>query len=511
MVNLINAVNFFGKIIEWDSKKTAIWLIVIQAVIAVIAITLIIYLILHKWSKSQTTETVVVAAAAAQPTPQPEVIYVPEPKTEAERELTGISLDLGVVQREFTVGDKFGCDGLVINAEYNVSPTQETLVDYTLIEEETYERLTKKDKAHGVYVIKPTLYIVGKKVVTVKYGGQTAAYTISVNERDEDPYAYEEVEPIAAPVYDEKTRELLSISLNTDNVKKDYFVGDSLDHEGLVVLAHYNVEPLEEEVADYAVLPPDMGKKGKPTVTITYQGKTVGYQITVTPAPEEPKEEPQVVEQQPTVIVQRADPIILEEESISSKLRYDKSFTARLIQSEDEIKYLYTDLKNELISFKNVHARISWKRETFKCHKDVVAKFAYRGKQLCIFLPLNPNDYMDDNNHPVEDASDMSCYEDTPLMIRLKSKRRVKFARQLINTVMEKFGIPRVEHESVDFYLPYEGILELINKGLIKREIKSPEDEKIFDENAQANTEAKEDDTFALTEVAPGIYVTKKD
>ena len=511
MVNLLNAVNFFGQIIDWNSRTTAIWLIVIQAIIAVIAITLIVYLILHRWSKSHSQE--VVAMAVAQPTTQTEVIYVPEPKHEEERELTGISLDLGVVQREFTAGDKFSCDGLIINAEYNVSPLTESLVDYTLIEEETYERLTKKDKAHGVYVIKPSLYIVGKKVVTVKYGGQTAAYTISVNEPE--VVAEEKPEPIVQviePIVD-KTRELMYISLNTDNVQKEYTVGDSLDHDGLVVLAHFNIEPLDEEVSDYAVLPPDMSKKGKPTVTITYQGKTVGYQIVVNPAPEEPaKEEPQeVVVEQPTVIVQRADPIILEEESISSKLRYDKSFTARLIQSEDEIKYLYTDLKNELISFKSVHARISWKRETFKCHKDVVAKFAYRGKQLCIFLPLNPADYMDDNNHPVEDASDMSCYEDTPLMIRLKSKRRVKFAKQLINTVMEKFGIPRVEHESIDFYLPYEGILELINKGLIKREIKSPDDEKIFDENAQAASNATEDDTFGLTEVAPGIYVTKKD
>ena len=509
MVNLLNAVNFFGQIIDWNSRKTAIWLIVIQAIIAVIAISLIVYLILHRWSKNQATE--VVAMTAAQPVAQPEVIYVSEPVVEEERELTGISLDLGVVQREFTVGDSFSCDGLIVNAEYNVSPTLETLVDYTLVEEETYERLTKKDKAQGVYVIKPTLYIVGKKVVTVKYGGQTAAYTISVNESE--VVVEKEPEPIIQVVetVEEKTRELMYVSLNTDNVQKEYTVGDSLDHDGLVVLAHFNVEPLEEEVFDYAVLPPDMSKKGKPTVTVTYQGKTVGYQIVINPA-EESAEEPEVVVEQPTVIVQRADPIILEEESVSSKLRYDKSFTARMIQSEDEIKYLYTDLKNDLISYKNVHARISWKRETFKCHKDVVAKFAYRGKQLCIFLPLNPNHYMDDNNHPVEDASDMSCYEDTPLMIRLKSKRRVKFAKQLIETVMEKYGIPRVEHESIDFYLPYEGILELINKGLIKREIKTPEDEKIFEgPNAQADTEPKEDDTFALTEVAPGIYVTKKD
>ena len=34
-----------------------------------------------------------------------------------------------------------------------------------------------------------------------------------------------------------------------------------------------------------------------------------------------------------------------------------------------------------------------------------------------------------------------------------------------------------------DFYMPYEGILEPINKGLIKREIRSSDDEAIFEIN----------------------------
>ena len=557
MGNLLNAVNFFGHEFDWNSQKTAIWLIVIQAILAVIAISLIIYVILRRRLKSQQAQ--VVAMTTAQPTTQnPEVIYVQEPNTEVARMLTGISLDLGVVQRDFVAGDDFSCEGLVVRAEYNVSPTSESIIDYTLVDEDTYTRLVKKDKAHGVYVIKPAMYTVGKKVVTVRLEGRTAAYTITVEEpkkvEEKPAESVQETAPVEQPApvveekhepvvqaepqtivvekiierpAEEKTRELMSISLNTDNVQKEYTVGDSIDHDGLVVTAHFNVEPLSEEVTDYSVLPPDMSKKGKPTVTVTYQGKTVGYQITVYPAPEvEPEPAPTVVEEQPvaaapqevvveqsqpTVIVQRADPIIIEEESVTSRLRYDKSFTARLIQSEDEVKHWYTDIKNELLSFKNVHARMSWKRETFKCHKDVVAKFAYRGKLLCIFLPLKYAEYVEKYQFPVEDASDMSCYEDTPLMLRLKSGRRIKIAKQLIADVMEKFGIKRVpNHESVDYYMPYEGILELINKGLIKREIKSPEDEAVFEQDKKS-VDNEQDESLELKEVAPGVYVTKKD
>ena len=140
MASLLNAVNFFGHTVDWNQMKTAVWLIVIQAVLAVIAISLIIYLILRRRLRNQAGQNVVYTVA--QPTTQnSEVVYVPEPRAEVERELIGISLDLGVVQREFTAGDEFSCEGLIVRAEFNVSPTTESMVDYTLIDNETYVRL----------------------------------------------------------------------------------------------------------------------------------------------------------------------------------------------------------------------------------------------------------------------------------------------------------------------------------------------------------------------------------
>ncbi|MCH5153523.1 MAG: bacterial Ig-like domain-containing protein [Clostridiales bacterium] len=541
MKYLLNAINIFGHTYEWDTYETIVWLIVIQAVLAVLALSIIIFVILRRKLQDQSTVYTV-----AQPTAQnTEVVYVTEPQKEVERELTGITLDLGVVQRAFVAGDGFTCDGLVVNGEFNVSPTSESILEYTLIDNDTYTRLAKKDKTHGtVYVIKPYMYTAGIKVVTVKYEDMSASYTISVEERQAKvveqatPVVEEKTQPIVQNVEpttiviekpaEEKTRELMYIWINTDNVKKDYFVGDSIDHDGLVVTAHFNVEPFEEEVTDYSVLSPDMSKQGKPTVTVTYQGKTVGYQIIVENAPqvaenEEKVEEisPQVtieeqqtvVEQQQTIVVKRADPIIVEEDSVDSRLRYDKSFTARLIQSDDDVKYWYTEIKNELLSYKGVKGRISWKRETFKCGgKLVLAKLAYRGKRLCLFLPLNPYDYGEDMH--IENAADISCYEDTPLMIRLKNRKRVEIAKKLIRLVMENNKMMQVPHESVDYYIPYEGILELIKKGLIKRDIRTAQEEAIFERDlvgATLPSDEEEDESFALEQVAPGIYVTKKD
>ena len=534
MINLLNEIDIFGQPKDWSTYSTIVWLIVIQAVLAVLALSIIIFAVLRRRFRDQSTQNVVYTVAQTEQTPVPEV----------ERQLTGITLDPGVVQRMFIAGDGFTCEGLVVNSEYNVTPTSESILEYTLTDSDTYTRLAKKDKTHGtVYVIKPYMYTPGIKVVTVRYEDMTASYTISVEERmakdveEHAPVVEEKPEPVvqvAEPTtiviekpVEEKTRELMYIWINTDNVKKDYFVGDAIDHDGLVVTAHFNMEPLEEVVNDYSVLAPDMSKKGKPTVTVTYQGKTVGYQITVENAPqvekieEKPAEiapqvveeaQPVVVEEQQTIVVKRADPIIVEEDSISSRLRYDKSFTARLIQSDDDIKYWYTEIKNEILSYKGVKSRISWKRETFKCGgKLVLAKLGYRGKVLCLYLPLNPYEY--DEKYHVENASDMSCYEDTPLMIRLKNRKRVETAKGLLRTVMEQNNIMRAPHEAVDYYIPYEGILDLIKKGLIKRDIRSSQDEAIFERDLAAATVNydEEDENFALEEVSPGIYVTKRD
>ena len=136
-------------------------------------------------------------------------------------------------------------------------------------------------------------------------------------------------------------------------------------------------------------------------------------------------------------------------------------------------------LKNELLSYKKVKSRMSWKRETFRMGKEVVARLGYRGNTLCIYLPLNPADYAE-SKYKVEDVSDLAMYADTPCMYRLKNERRIRYAIKLFAGVMEKTGGVRIERVAEDYYLPYEGIVELIGEGLAKRVIKKKSDEPIF-------------------------------
>ena len=189
-----------------------------------------------------------------------------------------------------------------------------------------------------------------------------------------------------------------------------------------------------------------------------------------------------IVEVEKPVIVEKVveKAVVLGEESVEAGiLRYDRSFEARLIQSTDEVKHWYTEIKNELLAYKGCKARMSWKRETFKANKQVVAMLVYRGNTLCLFVPLQYADYAD--NKDIE-TTDLPTYADTPIFIRLKNDKRVRIAKELITTVMQQAQVVRkLGYISEDFYVPYEGILELINKGLVRREIRTSADESIFD------------------------------
>lgn len=178
-------------------------------------------------------------------------------------------------------------------------------------------------------------------------------------------------------------------------------------------------------------------------------------------------------------------------------MRYDRSFTARIIQSDNDVKNWYTRIKNELLSFKKVHCRSSWKRETFRYGKNVAARLAFRGKTLCLFLPLNPAEYAE-SKYKVEDASDNASYADTPCMYRLKNEKRIRLAAELFSKVMENMGGVRFNRVSEDYYVPYEGVVELIEKGLVKRVVKNKADEAIFQRQAPADSSVAEE--VAITE-----------
>ena len=147
---------------------------------------------------------------------------------------------------------------------------------------------------------------------------------------------------------------------------------------------------------------------------------------------------------------------------------YNKSFTAKLIQASDEVRGYYNTLKNFVLSYKKVKTRISWSHESVKNGRNKICRFVLRGKSLYLYMPLNADDYAE-TKYKVERA-EAKRFEEFPCLYRIKNPRRVKYATELLATIMEKFGLKQTETEEEDFVkdYPYEETLPLIKRGLIK-------------------------------------------
>ncbi len=213
------------------------------------------------------------------------------------------------------------------------------------------------------------------------------------------------------------------------------------------------------------------------------------------PAPE-PEPEP-IPEPEPVPI---PVPVVEEESYEAGTLRYDKSFMAKMIQSDDEVKNWYTELKNYLLSFDRVKSRVSWKHEMFRAGRQPVGRIAFRGKTMCLFLPLDPSTV--DQKYKIEDVSSLSSVEETPCMYRIKNDRRVKYAKELILSVAEQLNTAQIEREPVDYYMPYEGVVQLINKGLVKRKISTRAEDEFLRARQEEAAVAK-DEPQASAPAAP--------
>ena len=149
-------------------------------------------------------------------------------------------------------------------------------------------------------------------------------------------------------------------------------------------------------------------------------------------------------------------------------VRYNRSFTARIIQASDEIKSRYSELKNYILSYKGVKNRISWKRETFRIGRNTFACFVMRGKTLCLCLATDPARF-EETKYKIFDLSVRSPKNKMPSMYRILNDRRVKYAKEIIDMLMAELGLNRNEaYADEDFMLSYRTTEELIDCDLIK-------------------------------------------
>ncbi|MDE6550758.1 MAG: hypothetical protein K2M44_04610, partial [Clostridia bacterium] len=234
---------------------------------------------------------------------------------------------------------------------------------------------------------------------------------------------------------------------------------------------HPEEQPAEEE----PVAQPEVEAEVVPEPEVIPEPEA---EVEAEPAVEEPvsEEEPEEDddEEVPVATVIEDDEqeyLVSEEEGM--KVVLEKCYMARLIQTYDHTKGYYSELKNELLSYKKVSARISKKRESFRLGKNIVAKFAVKGKTLCMYLPLNPLEYAE-SKYKVEDVSDTASLADTPMLYRIKNGRRLRYAKELLAIVLTMLGADKKRtYESVDYTadIAFRTTGTLIGDGLITRKL----------------------------------------
>lgn len=139
-----------------------------------------------------------------------------------------------------------------------------------------------------------------------------------------------------------------------------------------------------------------------------------------------------------------------------------KCFESYLRQSDDSVKWVYDELKNELLSYQDVHSRVITGFEVFR-RGCAQARMTIKGKTLYLYLRIDPNS-VDQSVVKVKDYSHRKALEETPTEIRVSGKKKVNRCRELIADMFAAQGI--VKRKSFEPE-KYSDDFEYIEKGVI--------------------------------------------
>ncbi len=184
--------------------------------------------------------------------------------------------------------------------------------------------------------------------------------------------------------------------------------------------------------------------------------------VEMNPVVEAPVVEPIPAEELQPIHKEEANPVV---EEITK--RYVYSFRARLIQSEDEnVKEFYYTLLEAMQNY-GIKARESFRQVRCYIGREVLCLLLFKGKKLSIAYALNPKDY-EESKYKIMDASESKRFANTPVILKLTSSRKVKYALELLKTLAEQHELTFVEKEFKKEPIPTWSFNELLNRKLIK-------------------------------------------
>ncbi len=151
---------------------------------------------------------------------------------------------------------------------------------------------------------------------------------------------------------------------------------------------------------------------------------------------------------------------------LESNQRYNRSFTARLIQSSDTVKEWYAMIKDAALSYKGTRSSSAWRQEKIYKGRALFVKLAIRGRTLCVYFPLNVGEV---KNIEVEDVSDKPVHAATPALFRIKKDVHARQALELVAISAEALGLEAGKaHVTDKSEYALQTTEQLIEAGLVK-------------------------------------------
>lgn len=171
-------------------------------------------------------------------------------------------------------------------------------------------------------------------------------------------------------------------------------------------------------------------------------------------------------------------------------IRYNRAFVAKMSMTADNLKAYYNVLKNTLLSYKGVKSRLSWCYDSYNKGRNPIAKINVRGNGLIVYLALDPHRY-EGTKYRFRDVSFKKKYEDVPMQIKIRSKRGLRYAVELVADIMADLGIKQGEIGSKEYAPARESLEDLMARNLV-RVVHSHTDEQAEAEVAAAVIEEVE-------------------
>ncbi len=187
------------------------------------------------------------------------------------------------------------------------------------------------------------------------------------------------------------------------------------------------------------------------------------------PVAEEPVAEEPIVEE-PVVeapVIEPAEEADEESAAYNFGTKYDYSFEAKLALADDEVKGYYRKIVMFAKSFGVKIAR-SWARERIYLGRSLFALITFKGKKLALAFAIDPKTA--DPKYHAFDLSGSKKFERTPMLMRVTSPRKLKFATDLL---AELFGAAGLADKKLDVTVDYADHRtkdELLGAGLIRIE-----------------------------------------